>query len=134
MINRHRLFSILSLCSSYPSLSLSLSPVYLLALFTYFLLDLKKKKKKKKKTIQSWGKLGAQRFLDLVDAGLFSTMVALHRAVKGFIIQFGTPGDPAWSAKYKGKVPAIIDDKQWMPIGPSCGAKVNIHIYTEKDL
>lgn len=73
---------------------------------------------------QSWGSLGAERFLALVDAGLFSTMVALHRAVKGFIIQFGTPGDPNWTAKHKGEFPSLKDDKQWMPIGPSCGAKV----------
>lgn len=62
-----------------------------------------------KLSLKSWGSLGAHRFLDLVDAGLFSTMVALHRAVKGFIIQFGTSGDPAWSALNKGKFPSIKD-------------------------
>lgn len=31
---------------------------------------------------EAWGSRGAQRFLDLMDAGLFSTKVALHRAVK----------------------------------------------------
>jgi hypothetical protein len=44
----------------------------------------------------AWGSRGADRFLALLDAGLFETKVALTRAVKGFIIQFGTPGDPAW--------------------------------------
>mmetsp|Transcript_76519 Transcript_76519/g.153634 ORF Transcript_76519/g.153634 Transcript_76519/m.153634 type:complete len:420 (+) Transcript_76519:74-1333(+) len=71
----------------------------------------------------SWGSLGAARFLQLVDARLFTTKVALHRAVKGFIIQFGTPGDPAWSAKHKGEFPSIKDDPQWLPLGPLCGAK-----------
>ena len=43
--------------------------------------------------------------------------------VKGFISQFGTPGDPAWSAAHRGQFKSIKDDKQWMPIGKACGAK-----------
>jgi len=60
----------------------------------------------------SWGSLGAARFLELVDAKLFQTQVALHRAVKGFIIQFGTPGDPEWSVQHKGKYPSIRVSKK----------------------
>lgn len=71
----------------------------------------------------AWGSRGAGRFLSLLDAGLFETQVALTRAVKGFIIQFGTPGDPAWSALHKGEFPSLKDDPQWMPVGPACGAK-----------
>mmetsp|Transcript_32420 Transcript_32420/g.73285 ORF Transcript_32420/g.73285 Transcript_32420/m.73285 type:complete len:370 (-) Transcript_32420:162-1271(-) len=74
----------------------------------------------------SWGSIGAARFLDLVDAGLFETHVPLTRAVKGFIIQFGTPGDPAWNKAHKSEFKAIPDDKQWLPVGPSCGAKARL--------
>ena len=73
---------------------------------------------------RSWGSRGAGRFLSLVRAGLFSTPVALHRAVKNFIIQFGTPGDGgAWSKSHQGEFPFIPDDPQWLTLGPACGGK-----------
>ena len=73
---------------------------------------------------RSWGSRGADRFLSLVRAGLFSTPVALHRAVKNFIIQFGTPGDGgAWSKSHQGEFPSIPDDPQWLPLGPTRGGK-----------
>lgn len=75
---------------------------------------------------ESWGSLGAKRFLDLMDAGLFSTRVPLTRAVRGFIIQFGTPGDPDWTKLHKGEFRSIKDDKQWLPILDACGAKAKL--------
>ena len=73
---------------------------------------------------KSWGSRGAERFLALVGAGLFSTPVALHRAVKNFIIQFGTPGDGGnWSQAHKGQFSSIPDDPQWLPLGALCGEK-----------
>ena len=73
---------------------------------------------------EAWGSKGAERFLALVQSGLFSTPVALHRAVKDFIIQFGTPGDGgAWAAAHRGEFPSFPDDPQWLPLGPACGPK-----------
>ena len=44
---------------------------------------------------KTWAPLGAQRFLDMVTSGFFSSKIGLFRALKGFIIQFGLSGDPS---------------------------------------
>ena len=67
---------------------------------------------------QTWAPIGAQHFLDLVNTNFFSTKVGLFRALKGFLIQFGLPGDPEilkeWNAKGH-----LQDDPSWLPLGPS---------------
>ena len=37
---------------------------------------------------------GAANFLQMVQEGFFSSKVALFRAIKGFLIQFGLSGSP----------------------------------------
>jgi len=62
---------------------------------------------------RDWAPHGAERFLEMVRSGFFSTKVVLFRAVRGFICQTGISGDPAvhkmWSEKGH-----ILDDPQWL--------------------
>jgi peptidyl-prolyl cis-trans isomerase A (cyclophilin A) len=71
----------------------------------------------------SWAPLGAQRFMNMVEDGFFSTNVALFRALKGFLVQFGLAGDPAVQRKYN-SMGTLKDDPSWLPLGPS-GRELN---------
>mmetsp|Transcript_36846 Transcript_36846/g.83387 ORF Transcript_36846/g.83387 Transcript_36846/m.83387 type:complete len:177 (-) Transcript_36846:24-554(-) len=46
-----------------------------------------------------WAPLGEKRFKELVEAGYF-TDCRVHRAVPGFIVQWGIPSDPQLYLKY----------------------------------
>lgn len=67
---------------------------------------------------KAWAPIGAQRFLDMVNSDFFSTKVGLFRALKGFLIQFGLPGDPkvleVWNKRGH-----LQDDPSWLPLGPT---------------
>jgi Cyclophilin type peptidyl-prolyl cis-trans isomerase/CLD len=67
---------------------------------------------------KSWAPIGAQRFLDMVTSGFFSTKVGLFRALKGFLIQFGLPGDPKVLETWN-KRGHLQDDPSWLPLGPT---------------
>lgn len=56
-----------------------------------------------------WAPVGAQRFLDLVDAG-FYTDIGLFRAVANFIVQFGIQSDRDMHLKWSGAESQIQDD------------------------
>lgn len=72
---------------------------------------------------KTWAPLGAQRFLDMVTSGFFSSKVGLFRALKGFIIQFGLAGQPSLH-KIWHKMGNLADDPSWLPLGPS-GREIN---------
>lgn len=55
---------------------------------------------------RAWAPNGADRLYNLVQAGFF-TDVAIFRAIKGFMFQFGIHGSPHVSAAWK---PAVIPD------------------------
>ena len=57
--------------------------------------------------IREWAPNGADRFYNLVKLGFFTDM-AFFRVVSGFMVQFGIPGDPTVSEKWKDA--AIQDD------------------------
>mmetsp|Transcript_19711 Transcript_19711/g.48385 ORF Transcript_19711/g.48385 Transcript_19711/m.48385 type:complete len:316 (-) Transcript_19711:771-1718(-) len=57
--------------------------------------------------------IGALRFLQMVDAGYFSTKNPFYRVVPGFVAQFGMAGDPKITGEWHAK-PALKDDKQWL--------------------
>ncbi|KAJ1462670.1 hypothetical protein M885DRAFT_402774, partial [Pelagophyceae sp. CCMP2097] len=61
-----------------------------------------------------WAPLGAQRFLDMVESGYFSSQVPLFRCMKGFLCQFGLSGDARLSKRW----PSFKDDPSWLPLGP----------------
>lgn len=65
----------------------------------------------------AWAPNGADRFMDMVKNGFFSTKVGLFRALKNFLVQFGLAGDPAVHTKYN-KLGNLKDDPQWLPAGP----------------
>lgn len=48
----------------------------------------------------TWAPHGAERFLYMVKNKFFSTKVALFRALKNFLVQFGLSGDPAVQKQY----------------------------------
>lgn len=55
-----------------------------------------------------WAPLGAERFMELVDDGYF-TNIALFRAVKDFLVQFGLAADDEMRNKWR-EIPNIKDD------------------------
>ncbi len=57
--------------------------------------------------LREWAPNGADRFYNLVKLGYFTDM-AFFRVVSGFMVQFGIPGDPAITEKWKDA--AIQDD------------------------
>jgi peptidyl-prolyl cis-trans isomerase A (cyclophilin A) len=63
----------------------------------------------------SWAKLGANRFLRMVNVGYFSK-VALMRCLKNFLCQFGIAGDPSYNKEFNVN---LKDDPNWLPEGPS---------------
>lgn len=56
---------------------------------------------------REWSPLGADRFHELVHAGVYDK-AKFFRAVKGFMVQFGIPADPAVSREWREKF--ISDD------------------------
>jgi peptidyl-prolyl cis-trans isomerase A (cyclophilin A) len=71
---------------------------------------------------KSWAPVGAANFLNMIKFGFFDQKVALFRALKGFLVQFGLAGVPSEQVRYerdmldgKGNLP---DDPQWLPPGP----------------
>lgn len=56
---------------------------------------------------REWSPLGADRFHELVKAGVYDN-AKFFRAVKGFMVQFGIPADPAVSQEWREKF--IQDD------------------------
>lgn len=63
----------------------------------------------------SWAPLGAERFLQMVNAKYFSSKVALMRCIRNFICQFGIAGDPSYNKDYR----SFKDDPNWLPEGPT---------------
>ena len=57
---------------------------------------------------RDWSPKGADRFYNLVKIGYFKD-IAIFRAIKGFMFQFGIHGDPKVSAKWRR---ATIDDDE----------------------
>lgn len=49
--------------------------------------------------------------------------MGLFRAMKDFLVQFGLPGDPAVLKKYH-EFGNLVDDKPWLPLGPT-GREIN---------
>ena len=94
----------------------------------------------------SWAPLGAERFLQMVNSNYFSSKVvsravslwcnfteatlisfqlalstpkALMRCVKNFLCQFGIAGIPSYNQPYNGRGHLLMDDKNWLPEGPT---------------
>lgn len=63
----------------------------------------------------TWAPLGAERFLDMVRSGYFSTKIALFRCLNKFICQFGLAGKPEMNKNYQR---SLKDDPSWLPLGP----------------
>jgi cyclophilin family peptidyl-prolyl cis-trans isomerase len=62
-----------------------------------------------------WAPLGAQRFLDMVEADYFNNQnVPFMRCVHGFLCQFGLAGEA--SHDFRASIP---DDPNWLPEGPT---------------
>lgn len=59
----------------------------------------------------------------MVRSGFFSTEVALFRAMKGFLVQFGLAGDPTVQKKFH-QMGNLVDDPPWLPLGPP-GREIN---------
>ena len=55
------------------------------------------------------GPMGAQRFMDLIDAGFF-TDIPLFRVVKGFLVQYGIPGRMEAKEQWQHWVSTHIED------------------------
>lgn len=62
----------------------------------------------------TWAPLGAERFLNMVATGYFSSKIALFRCLRKFLCQFGLAGDPALNKPYS----SMKDDPPWLPLGP----------------
>ena len=58
---------------------------------------------------RDWAPVGADRFYNLVKLGFFSDC-AFFRVIKGFMVQFGIPGDPAIARQWES---ATIKDDPW---------------------
>lgn len=71
----------------------------------------------------AWAPNGAERFLYMVKDRFFSTEIALFRAMKGFLVQFGIAGDPEVNRRYM-KMGHLKDDPAWLPLGPP-GREIN---------
>jgi peptidyl-prolyl cis-trans isomerase A (cyclophilin A) len=63
----------------------------------------------------SWAPLGAQRFVEMVQAQYFDTSVPLMRCLPGFLCQFGLNGHPEIMKPFRHSIP---DDPNWLPMGP----------------
>lgn len=50
---------------------------------------------------EDWAPLGSNRFIELVESNFFETQVALFRAIKGWLVQFGISGDPAVTKEWR---------------------------------
>jgi cyclophilin family peptidyl-prolyl cis-trans isomerase len=62
-----------------------------------------------------WAPLGAQRFLDMVEADYFNIQnVPFMRCVHNFLCQFGLAGEA--SRQFQDSIP---DDPNWLPEGPT---------------
>jgi peptidyl-prolyl cis-trans isomerase A (cyclophilin A) len=72
---------------------------------------------------RDWAPLGADRFYNLVKLGFF-TDVAFFRVIKGFMVQFGIPGDPAVARRWESAT--IKDD----PSGKKSNARGTITFAT----
>jgi peptidyl-prolyl cis-trans isomerase A (cyclophilin A) len=66
---------------------------------------------------RDWAPLGADRFYNLVKLGFF-TDVAFFRVIKGFMVQFGIPGDPVVARKWES---ATIKDDPSGKKSNTCG-------------
>lgn len=64
----------------------------------------------------NWAPLGAQRFLEMVRTGYFSTQIPLMRCIKEFLCQFGLSVDATLTKKWDAN---LVDDPQWLPPGPT---------------
>lgn len=64
----------------------------------------------------AWAPIGADRFVYMVKDNFFSTNIALFRALKGFLIQFGIAGDPKVHKRYH-ELGNLKDDPPWLPLG-----------------
>jgi peptidyl-prolyl cis-trans isomerase A (cyclophilin A) len=60
-----------------------------------------------------WAPLGVTRFLEMVQAGYFSTRVALFRCTDA--CQFGLAGNKTWTKHFSAP---LLDDPPWLPPGP----------------
>ena len=65
---------------------------------------------------EKWAELGSRKFLEMVNAGYFSSTVPMMRCIKNFLCQFGLNSDPELSKKYRKSFP---DDPNWLPEGPT---------------
>ena len=68
----------------------------------------------------SWAPIGAERFMSMVKDNFFSPPygVALFRALRGFLVQFGLSSDPDIQTKWHRKG-NLKDDPSWLPLGPT---------------
>ena len=71
----------------------------------------------------AWARQGAARFLDMVRSGFFESRVALFRALKGFLVQFGLAGSKEAQQAFDRKG-NLRDDPPWLPQGPP-GRQIN---------
>jgi peptidyl-prolyl cis-trans isomerase A (cyclophilin A) len=60
-----------------------------------------------------WAPLGVTRFLEMVEAGYFSTRVALFRCTDA--CQFGLASNTTWTKRFS---TPLLDDPPWLPLGP----------------
>lgn len=65
-----------------------------------------------------WAPIGAARFMELVEAGFYKG-ARFHRVVKGTLVQFGLPPDPAIYAEWKTKL--LPDDTEGCRVRNSRG-------------
>ena len=68
----------------------------------------------------SWAPIGANRFMSMVKDNFFSPPhgVALFRALKGFLVQFGLSSDPDIQTMWHRRG-NLQDDPSWLPLGPT---------------
>jgi cyclophilin family peptidyl-prolyl cis-trans isomerase len=62
----------------------------------------------------TWAKIGARRFLDLVEAKHFHQPVPMMRCVENFLCQFGLNGNTNTMKRFQNTIP---DDPNWLPEG-----------------
>lgn len=83
----------------------------------------------------SWAPIGSLNFLNMVKFGFFSSKVCLFRALKDFLIQFGLAGNEKIQKEYERYIfnqtnrRTLIDDKNWLPEGPTGRMIHNISRY-----